>query len=66
MIEVPADRRAGFLAIRTPRAAEFVGALRAQRVFVDSRGDILRLGPAPYLSDNQLTAGIAILSRVIT
>jgi kynureninase len=64
--EVPADRRAGFLAIRSPRAPELARALRHHAVFADARGDILRLGPAPYVSDDQLRSGIATLSRLIT
>jgi len=64
--EVPAERRGGFLAIRTPRASDLARALRQASVFADSRGDILRLGPAPYVSDDQLRAAIATLSRLIT
>jgi kynureninase len=66
VVEIPAGRRGGFLAIRTPRAADLVRALRHVAVFADARGDILRLGPAPYLSDDQLRLGIDKLSRVIT
>ena len=61
MIAVPADRRAGFLAIRTPRATDVVRALRQVKVFADARGNVLRLGPAPYLSDDQLRKAIALL-----
>jgi kynureninase len=31
----------------------------------DSRGEVLRLGPAPYLSDAQLEAGVAALGEVV-
>jgi kynureninase len=51
---MPAERRAGFLAIRSPHAGELARALRARGVLSDFRGDVLRLGPAPYLSDAQL------------
>jgi len=64
--EVPAERRAGFLAIRTPRASDLAHALRQDSVFADARGDVLRLGPAPYVGDDQLRAAIATLSRLIT
>jgi kynureninase len=60
------ERRAGFLAIRTGRASDVVRVLRQHSVFVDARGEILRLGPAPYLSDDQLRAAIAALSRSLT
>jgi kynureninase len=58
---VPDDRRAGFLAIRTPHAADLSAGLRADGVFTDARGDVLRLGPAPYVSDEQLRDGIEAL-----
>jgi kynureninase len=42
-----------------------VKALRADGVFVDSRGDLLRLGPAPYLTDEELDHGLArVVARV--
>jgi kynureninase len=66
IVKIAPDRRAGFLAVRSPRAMELVRALRHQAVFADSRGDILRLGPAPYVSDEQLHEAAAKLSRVIT
>ena len=66
IVDVPPERRGGFLAIRTPGAAQLVRQLRESAVFADARGDILRLGPAPYLTDDQLVAGIATLSRLVT
>jgi kynureninase len=65
IIDVPVTRRAGFLAIRTPHAASLVAALAMRDVFADARGDVLRLGPAPYLSDQQLRDGIAALAVVL-
>ena len=62
---VPEERRAGFLAVRTSRAADIVSALRARGVFVDARGDILRIGPAPYLDDQQLDSGVAALGETL-
>jgi kynureninase len=56
-----ADRRAGFLAIRSPHAGALHAALRAAGVLSDFRGERLRLGPAPYLSDDQLRAAVAAL-----
>ncbi len=67
MIEpVPEGRRAGFLAIRMPDPAQVVRALRARGVFVDARGDVLRAGPAPYLSDRQLRDAVAALGEVLS
>jgi len=66
VVEMAAEGRAGFLAVRSPHASELVRALRQDGVSADSRGDILRLGPAPYLSDAQLQEAVAKFSRVIT
>jgi kynureninase len=65
VVPMPDDRRAGFLAIRSPRAGELSQALRARGVFTDFRGDLLRLGPAPYLADDQLRAGMSALGDVV-
>ena len=66
VVEMPAERRAGFLAVRSPHASDLVRALRGEAVSADSRGDVLRLGPAPYISDEQLHEAVAKLSRVVT
>ena len=62
---MPDERRGGFLAIRTPHAGDVVQRLRARGVLVDARGDILRLGPAPYLSDDQLRESIRLLGDTL-
>jgi kynureninase len=64
IVEMPSDRRGGFLAIHTPHAAQLVDALAARDVFVDARGDTLRLGPAPYLSDHQLRDAVTTLGEI--
>jgi len=51
--------RGGFVAVRVPDAGAVCDALRARGVFVDSRGDSLRIGPAPYTTDEELDAGVA-------
>jgi kynureninase len=63
---MPEDRRAGFLAIRMPGATHVAQALRDRGAFVDARGDVLRLGPAPYLRDDQLEDAVAILGELLT
>jgi kynureninase len=55
----------GFLALRTPHAAELNAALRERGVSTDYREDLLRLGPAPYLSEDQLTLAIAALGEAV-
>jgi kynureninase len=62
---VPLDGVGGFLALRAPRAAELGAMLRQRGVWVDARGDYLRLGPAPYLSDAQLEAAMAELRPLV-
>jgi len=58
---VPLDQIGGFLALRSRHAATLSRRLRDGGVHTDYRGNVLRLGPAPYLSDAQLTAAIDAL-----
>jgi kynureninase len=59
--ETPPERRGGFLALEAPRAGELQHALAQRGVLTDSRGPVLRFGPAPYLADAQLEAAMAAL-----
>jgi hypothetical protein len=34
-------------------------------VSIDARGDIVRIGPAPYLNDQQLDDGVAALAETL-
>ena len=54
-----------FLALQSPRAEELCRRLRDRGVVADYRRDVLRLGPAPYLSDAQLRAAMEALRSVI-
>ncbi|HQO27177.1 MAG TPA: kynureninase, partial [Acidobacteriota bacterium] len=56
---VPLEALGGFLVLRAPAAADICRRLKAAGVWADSRGEALRLGPAPYLSDPQLEAAVA-------
>ncbi|MCS6798152.1 MAG: aminotransferase class V-fold PLP-dependent enzyme [Myxococcota bacterium] len=58
------DRRGGFVAVRVDDAARLVRALREQGVFADARGPLLRLGPAPYVTDDEIDAAVAHLCAV--
>jgi len=62
--EMADEARAGFLAINAARAGEISHALRGAGVLTDFRGERLRLGPAPYLSDDQLRAAVAALGDI--
>jgi len=54
-----------FLALQSPRAEELCRRLRDRGVVADYRRDVLRLGPAPYLSDAQLRTAMEALRNVI-
>ena len=60
---MPDERRGGFLALRLSDAPRVARQLRERGVFVDARGDILRLGPAPYVRDDQLLTAVAALGE---
>jgi len=62
---MPLDALGGFLALESPRAGELCQLLRKRGVLTDYRGDVLRLGPAPYLADAQLEAAMDALSDAI-
>ncbi|HTM02301.1 MAG TPA: aminotransferase class V-fold PLP-dependent enzyme [Vicinamibacterales bacterium] len=62
---MPDDLRGGFVALRATDATAISVALASRGVSTDARGDVLRLGPAPYLSDVQLGDAIGILGEVL-
>jgi kynureninase len=59
-----AKNTAGFQTFISPKAGKFSSELKKYNVFSDSRGDFLRFGPAPYLSDNQLRQAIDYLKEI--
>lgn len=63
--DVPLPQLAGFLALHVPRAPELARELARRGVLCDARGEVLRLGPAPYLSDDQLRRSVAILADAV-
>jgi kynureninase len=56
--------RAGFLVLYSDQAASISKELAHAGVLTDYRGNSLRLGPAPYLSDKQLVESMEILGTV--
>jgi selenocysteine lyase/cysteine desulfurase len=58
-------RRGGFVAVRALGASAIVAPLRAEGVLVDARSDVLRLGPAPYLTDEEIDRGVEAVSRLL-
>lgn len=63
--ELSLEQTAGFLALTTPHAKTIHQQLLQHEVYTDYRGDILRLGPAPYLADSQIIEAVEILGRVV-
>jgi kynureninase len=61
----PLERIGGFLALRSPHAGELSALLKARGVSTDFRDDVLRLGPAPYLSDRQLLDAVGHLGAAL-
>ncbi len=61
----PLNAIGGFLVLRSPMAAEISRLLSERGVFTDYRENALRLGPAPYLSDDQLKESMQILGEVL-
>jgi kynureninase len=61
--DTPLDRYGAFLALRSPAAGELRAALAQRGVAADSRGSWLRLGPAPYLADEQLETAVELLGE---
>ena len=63
---LPLERRGGFLALDAPRAADLSTSLRRCGVFTDHRGPVLRIGPAPYVTDAQLDEAVGLIGESAT
>ena len=59
------DGIGGFLAIPAPRAAKIQKALRKKNIWTDFRGEMLRLGPAPYVTDAQISEAVETLGVLL-
>lgn len=57
--------RGGFVSVRVRDAAAATAALGAQGIRVDARGDLLRLGPAPYTSDEEIDRTMEALGACV-
>ena len=62
---VPLESLGGFVALTSPEAPRIKDALAERGVQVDYRGSVLRLGPAPYLTDQQLREAVGTLGEVV-
>ena len=61
----PREAFGGFLALECPQAELVAQQLADEGVLTDARARYLRLGPAPYLSDNQLEGAVERLAGVL-
>lgn len=61
----PLEQNGGFLALQSPFARTIRAKLLEQDVFTDARGDILRLGPAPYTTSDQIHQLISTLATIV-
>jgi len=58
-------RRGGFVALRSASADRVVERLRGRGIFVDSRRDLVRLGPSPFLTDEEIDRGLSAVAQEI-
>jgi selenocysteine lyase/cysteine desulfurase len=63
--DLPADHFGGFVALQSDRAVELREELLKENVFTDARGDILRFGPAPYTTKEQIDSAFARLRDLL-
>lgn len=61
----PLEQNGGFLALQSPHARKIRARLLEKNVFTDARDDILRLGPAPYITTKQIEQAIAALTESV-
>ena len=66
LIEPDPARRGRFLAFRTPKAPAIDEGLKARRVIVDHRGDILRIGFGLYQVESDLDRLVGALASLET
>jgi kynureninase len=63
--DVALESRGGFLALHAPDAGQLSTGLLERGVRTDSRGTVLRYGPAPYLTDAQIVQAMETLGDVV-
>ncbi|MAO66260.1 MAG: hypothetical protein CL666_14790 [Balneola sp.] len=63
--EEPLEKNGGFLSLTSPHARDIRARLLDNGVFTDARGEILRFGPAPYITTSQIEQAIDQLENVI-
>ncbi|MBD3616144.1 MAG: hypothetical protein HUJ22_06175 [Gracilimonas sp.] len=61
----PLERNGGFLSLTSPHARDIRAQLMEDGVFTDARGEILRFGPAPYITTSQIEQAMNALEKVV-
>lgn len=61
----PLEQNGGFLALRSPHARQIRARLLEKNVFTDARNDILRMGPAPYITTRQIEQAVDALAMCV-
>ncbi|WP_020402523.1 hypothetical protein [Gracilimonas tropica] len=64
--EEPLERNGGFLSLTSPHARDIRAQLMENGVFTDARGEILRFGPAPYITTSQIGQAMDELEKVVS
>ena len=64
-VKVPLTATGGFVSFPSSDPAQMQRMLRGENVWIDYRGDQLRLGPAPYVTFSQLEAATAALYEAV-
>ncbi|MCC5907545.1 MAG: hypothetical protein JJU13_15135 [Balneolaceae bacterium] len=61
----PVEESGGFLALKSPRARTLRDMLLEKYIFTDARGEIIRIGPAPYTTSVQCKKVVRELFRCL-
>ena len=63
--EKPLQENGGFLALQSSFARTIRAQLMEQNIYTDARGDILRFGPAPYTTTEQIEQAMKALADIV-
>lgn len=63
--DLPLNDFGGFISFSSPVAGKLSFELKKYDIYTDYRGDYLRMGTAPYLSDTQIITAIQKLNHII-
>lgn len=61
----PLTSNGGFLSLKSPYAQKIQKELMSKKIYTDARGEYLRLGPAPYISSEQIEQVMDELEKTV-